>query len=94
VTAVVIETPRGKTTVETDGVFLYVGTKPATEPFGDIVELNEKGAVVTRNIVGTSNPRVFAAGDVTDNGFRQVVTAVSEGARASAAIFDLIQHYE
>lgn len=94
VTAVVIETPEGSKTVETDGVFLYVGTKPATEPFSRLVELDAKGAVVTRNIVGTSNPRVFAAGDVTDNGFRQVVTAASDGARAAAAVFDLIQHYE
>ncbi len=94
VTAVVIETPEGVKTVETDGVFLYVGTKPATEPFSQLVELNGKGAVVTRNIVGTSNPLVFAAGDVTDNGFRQVVTAASDGARAAAAVFDLIQHYE
>ena len=81
-------------TVETDGIFLYVGTKPATEPFRSLVELTEKGAVLTRNIVGTSNPRVFAAGDVTDNGFRQVVTAVSDGARAAAAIFDRIQAYD
>ena len=94
VTAAVIETPGGMKTVETDGVFLYVGTKPATEPFRSLVELTEKGAVLTRNIVGTSNPRVFAAGDVTDNGFRQVVTAVSDGARAAAAIFDRIQAYD
>lgn len=91
VTGVVLETPTGRKTVGTDGVFLYVGTRPATEPFGSLVELDGQGAVVTRNIVGTSNPRVFAAGDVTSNGFRQVVTAVSEGARAAAAIFDLIQ---
>lgn len=94
VTAVLLETPEGMKTVETDGVFLYVGTKPATEPFRGLVELNEKGAVVTRDIVHTSNPRVFAAGDVTDNDFRQVVTAASDGARAAAAVFDIIQHYE
>ncbi len=94
VTAVVLETPGGRKTVETDGVFLYVGTRPATEPFTSLVELDQRGAVVTRNIVGTSHPRVFAAGDVTSNGFRQVVTAVSEGARAAAAVFDIIQQKE
>jgi len=94
VTGVVLDTPEGIRTIETDGVFLYVGTRPATGPFRSIVEVNEQGAVVTGKIVGTSNPRVFAAGDVTDNGFRQVVTAVSEGARAAAAIFDLIQKTE
>lgn len=94
VTAVLLETPEGMKTVKTDGVFLYVGTKPATEPFAEIVELDDRGAVVTREIVGTSNPRVFAAGDVTNNGFRQVVTAVSDGARAAAEVFDLIQQTE
>ncbi len=94
VTGVVLDTPEGKKHIDTDGVFLYVGTIPATEPFVSLVELDKKKAVLTRNIVGTSNPRVFAAGDVTNNGFRQVVTAVSEGARASAAVFDLIQNEE
>ena len=94
VTGVVLDTPEGKKHIDTDGVFLYVGTIPATKPFVSLVELNKKNAVLTRNIVGTSNPRVFAAGDVTNNGFRQVVTAVSEGARASAAVFDLIQNEE
>jgi len=71
---------------------LYVGTVPATEPFTTLVDLDKKNAVMTRNIVGTSNPRVFAAGDVTNNGFRQVVTAVSEGARAAAAVFELLEN--
>lgn len=91
VTAAVLETPEGEIEVPTDGIFLYVGTKPATEPFKTLVALDERGAVVTENIVGTSNPRVFAAGDVTNNGFRQVVTAVSDGARAVAEIFELLQ---
>lgn len=92
VTGVVIKTPDGEKQVDTDGVFMYVGTRPATEPFTSLVELDNRKAVVTRKIVGTSNPRVFAAGDVTNNGFRQVVTAVSEGARASAAVFDLLEN--
>lgn len=94
VTGVILDTPEGRKHIETNGVFLYVGTVPATEPFKSLVDLDGKKAVVTRNIVGTSNPRVFAAGDVTNNGFRQVVTAVSEGARASAAIFELLESEE
>lgn len=92
VTGVILETPEGKKKIDTDGVFLYVGTKPATEPFSSMVELDARKAVVTTNIVSTSHPKIFAAGDVTNNGFRQVVTAVSEGARASAAIFELLSN--
>jgi thioredoxin reductase (NADPH) len=94
VTGVVLKTPGGDVALHTDGVFLYVGTRPATEPFSGLVGLDGKGAVVTANIVETSHHRVFAAGDVTDNGFRQVVTAASDGARAAAAVFDILQHYE
>ncbi|MCK5842090.1 MAG: FAD-dependent oxidoreductase [Candidatus Sabulitectum sp.] len=92
VTGVILDTPEGKKHIDTNGVFLYVGTVPATDPFTSLIKLDKKGAVVTTDIVGTSNPRVFAAGDVTNNGFRQVVTAVSEGARAAAAVFELLEN--
>lgn len=91
VTGVEIETPEGREHLETDGVFLYVGTTPATGPFRGLVELDQRGAVMTRNIVETSRPGVFAAGDVTSNGFRQVVTAASDGARAAWAAFEYIE---
>jgi len=91
VEAVILDTPEGEKRVDLDGVFIYVGRKPATEPFSGLVELNGDGTVSTRDIVGTSRANVFAAGDVTDNGLRQVVTAVSEGARAASAVFELLQ---
>jgi len=91
VTGVDLNTPRGMEHLETDGVFLYVGTRPATEPFANLVELDERGAVLTRNIVETSVPGVFAAGDVTANAFRQVVTAASDGARAAWAAFEYLE---
>jgi thioredoxin reductase (NADPH) len=77
--------------MDTDGVFLYVGTKPATAPFRGLVELDARGAVLTRNIVETSRPGVYAAGDVTSNGFRQVVTAASDGARAAWAAYEYLE---
>jgi thioredoxin reductase (NADPH) len=91
VESVLVETPEGVKLVEVDGVFLYVGREPATAPFSGLVDLNEDGTVKTEAIVHTSHPAVFAAGDVTDNQLRQVVTAVSDGARAAAAVFELLQ---
>lgn len=90
VTGVDLDTPEGPEHLKTDGVFLYVGTTPATGPFRGLVDLDERGAVVTRSYVETSRPGVFAAGDVTDNGFRQVVTAASDGARAAWAAFEYL----
>ena len=87
----VLNTPGGEKEMKFDGVFMYVGRKPATEPFANLVELNDNGTVRTHNIVHTSRENVFAAGDVTDNDLRQIVTAVSDGARAASAVFDLLQ---
>lgn len=91
VEGVVLDTPDGTVRVPVDGVFLYVGRAPATEPFRGLVDLNPDGTVHTHDIVHTSAENVFAAGDVTDNELRQVVTAVSDGARAAAAVFELLQ---
>lgn len=91
VESVVVETPEGRNRIDLDGVFIYVGRKPATEPFRELVDLNDDGTVMTRDIVRTSRENVFAAGDVTDNELRQIVTAVSDGARAASAAFDMLQ---
>jgi thioredoxin reductase (NADPH) len=91
VESVTLNTPDGEKSLGVDGVFMYVGRKPATEPFRNLIELNANGTVHTRNIVHTSRENVFAAGDVTDNELRQIVTAVSDGARAASAVFDRLQ---
>ena len=88
---VLVETPDGMKEIAADGVFMYVGRRPATDPFKGIVDLNPDGTVRTERIVHTSRRNVFAAGDVTDNELRQVVTAVSDGARAASAVFELLQ---
>lgn len=77
--------------LELDGVFIYVGRAPATGPFSELVDLNEDGTVITERNVLTSNPRVVAAGDVTDNGLRQIVTAVGDGARAATTVYERVK---
>ena len=91
VESVLLDTPSGERELPVDGVFLYVGRKPATDPFREVVELNTDGTLKTNRIVHTSSPNVFGAGDVTDNDLRQVVTAASDGARAAAAVYDFLQ---
>ncbi len=91
VESVVLSTPEGEKELKVDGVFMYVGRKPATEPFANLIDLNDNGTVRTHDIVHTSRENIFAAGDVTDNKLRQIVTAVSDGARAASAVFELLQ---
>jgi thioredoxin reductase (NADPH) len=67
----------------TDGVFVYVGLDPNTRLFADKLQLDPQGYVVTDKMQRTSVPGVFAAGDVQDPYFRQVVIAAGTGAAAA-----------
>ncbi len=71
------------TTIETDGVFIYVGIVPKSDLFKGQLELDEGGYIVTDRRQRTSVPGVFAAGDVQDPLFRQVVVAAGTGAAAA-----------
>lgn len=69
--------------IEADGVFIYVGTVPQTELFTDQITLDDEGYVVTDDRQRTNVPGVFAAGDVQNPRFRQVVTSAADGAKAA-----------
>jgi thioredoxin reductase (NADPH) len=69
--------------IEADGVFVYVGLLPGTKIFAGQVALDENGYVVTDRRQQTSMPGVFAAGDVQNPDFRQVVVAAGSGAMAA-----------
>ena len=60
--------------IETDGVFIAVGIVPGTEKFKDLVKLDEAGYIVAGEDGITSEPGIFAAGDIRTKNLRQVVT--------------------
>jgi len=66
-----------------EGVFIFVGTRPVTEFLNGAVELDDKGFIKVNRKQETSIPGVFAAGDVTSESFRQIATAVGDGASAA-----------
>ncbi len=66
-----------------DCVFLYVGVEPNTNFVKDLVELDERGLIITDDDMRTSAPGVFAAGDCRSKKLKQVATAVGEGAVAA-----------
>ena len=75
-----------KSFIETDGVFIAVGIVPGTEKFKDLVKLDEAGYIVAGEDGITSEPGIFAAGDIRTKNLRQVVTAVADGANAVASV--------
>ncbi|OCS91663.1 thioredoxin-disulfide reductase [Caryophanon latum] len=78
-----------ESTVDADGVFIYIGTLPLTKPFESLGILNADGYVVTNENMETAVPGIYAAGDVREKMLRQIVTATGDGSIAAQAA----QHY-
>lgn len=77
--------------VPTDGVFIYIGNVPMTEPFKNLGITDEQGWVITDDEMKTSVPGVFAVGDVRDKKLRQITTAVGDGGIAGQGVFSYIE---
>lgn len=63
--------------IEADGIFIYVGLDPLTEPFKKAGLTNAEGWIETDQDMKTSMSGVFAIGDVREKTLRQITTAVA-----------------
>lgn len=90
-TGVLVEDVNDKKSTETihcDGVFVMIGSTPNTAFLTDSrtakIDLDSQGLVVLRHDdTASSVPGIFAAGEVTDNKYKQAITAASAGAQAA-----------
>ena len=83
------------TALPVDGVFIAIGHAPATEVFKGKIALRPSGYIITQpGTVATNIPGVFAAGDVTDDIYRQAVTAAGMGCMAALDAERFLAHAE
>lgn len=66
-----------------DGAFLAIGTAPENQAYAKVAPLNEFGYILADETCKTPTPGVFVAGDCRTKAYRQVATAISDGAAAA-----------
>jgi len=74
-----------------DGVFVFIGLIPNTQPFENVVDLNDRGFIKTTGLAQTSKEGIFAAGDCREGAIAQVAAATGEGVLASYGIRDFLK---
>lgn len=75
-------------TLPLDGIFVQIGLNANSGPFKDVVEVNKAGEIVVDLHGRTNIPGIYAAGDVTNIPFKQIIISMGEGAKASLSAFE------
>jgi len=81
-------------TLETDGVFIFIGHEPNSAIFEGQLEMDEAGYLITDKYMQTSVPGVFAAGEIQDPIWRQIATSVGQGTAAAMAATRWLEAHE
>jgi len=94
VNEIVLENAETKeeTRLQIDGVFISVGKSPQTNFLNDVgVNLDESGDIIVNQNMQTNIDWIFASGDVTNSGLKQIITAAGDGARAGIGVYEFLQ---
>jgi thioredoxin reductase (NADPH) len=79
-----------KTEIPASGCFIFIGYVPNTAAFKGMLELDERGQIVADENMLTSQAGVYVAGDCRAKRYRQITTAVSDGAIAAMAVIEAL----
>jgi len=74
-----------------DGIFIEIGHTVDATPIKKIVQVNKNNEIIIDADCQTSAPGIFAAGDVTNIKFKQIVVSAGEGAKAALTAYKYIQ---
>src|SRR5690606_11352269 len=83
-----------KVTIQTDGVFVFIGLLPNTQFLQGKVDLDPQGLIMTDANLETSMKNVFCAGDVRSGATMQIASAAGEGATAALMIRKRLEDIE
>lgn len=78
----------------TEGVFIFIGHYPNSNFLRGQVAMDEEGYVITDELMRTSVPGVFAAGEIQDPHYRQVATSVGQGTAAAMQVEKWLSRWE
>lgn len=76
-----------------DGIFIFIGHTPNSQLFAGQLEMDELGYLKADNRMHTSAPGVFAAGEIADPVFRQVITSAGMGAAAAMQAIHFVEEH-
>ncbi|WP_270338047.1 thioredoxin-disulfide reductase [Lactococcus lactis] len=79
------------TTLDTDGVFVYVGNFPNSQIFNNLNITDQSGWIITNDQMETTIPGIYAIGDVRQKQLRQITTAVGDGGIAGQNAFEYFE---
>ena len=79
------------TELKVQGVFIAIGMTPKADFAENLVEFNEIGEIKIDRDNNTKTKGLFAAGDITDVKYEQIVIACSEGAKSALAVYDYLK---
>ena len=77
--------------INVSALFPYIGQIPNTQFLSFTNLCNENGYIIVNNNMDTNVPGLFAAGDVTNQKLKQVVTATSDGAIAATSVIEYLR---
>lgn len=78
--------------ISADGLFIEIGTVPNSHLVKSLVNTNTQGEIIVDHNQMTSHPGIFAAGDVTEQPYKQIIISAAEGAKAALAINHYLNH--
>lgn len=80
-----------ETIFETDGLFIFIGHTPNTQMFKGKLDMSDLGYIKVNDKMETNVTGVYAAGEVSDPHFRQVITSAGMGAAAAIQATRLLE---